>query len=368
MMVEPNSMLWEADHLIDYGLPDIWKRTFISENALVIAPWHAAANRLRELARGAGRHGSCGRGISEVQRDLLADPENALRVKDLLSDVGSLRAMLRDRQAAKAQQMQDEGLTLTSGPYGAIDGLSPGIIDHLAADYQLWLESVAIVDDSYLKDLAAGGGLIFEGSQGVLLDECYGFHPYTTWSTTTSENALTLLDEIGYTDGITKLGVIRAYMTRHGNGPFVTEDASLAGSIPEAHNRRHPWSGEFRYGHLDLVAHAYAVQANGGVDQVAVTCLDRLDEWRVCTAYAVSEIPDATEYFEVEGGIADAIKVDSQRDLEQQAGLTKQLFSCNPIYRQGGKEFLLENVEGALGAPVSILSYGATAQDKVHCP
>lgn len=63
---------------------------------------------------------------------------------------------------------------------------------------------------------------MFEGAQGILLDEWHGFHPYTTWSTTTFANAETLLAEAG--ESAIRLGVIRCYMTRHGPGPFVTED------------------------------------------------------------------------------------------------------------------------------------------------
>ena len=66
---------------------------------------------------------------------------------------------------------------------------------------------------------------MFEGAQGVLLDEWHGFHPYTTWSTTTFANAETLLAEAGMAGAAQRLGVLRTTTTRHGPGPLVTEDA-----------------------------------------------------------------------------------------------------------------------------------------------
>jgi adenylosuccinate synthase len=96
------------------------------------------------------------------------------------------------------------------------------------------------------------------------------FHPYTTWSTTTFANAETLLAEAG--QAAVRLGVIRCYMTRHGPGPFVTEDPTL--EFPEPHNRHGAWQGAFRIGHPDAVALRYAVEVVGGVDAVALTHLD----------------------------------------------------------------------------------------------
>ena len=85
---------------------------------------------------------------------------------------------------------------------------------------------MTLAGDGYLARLLRGGPVVFEGAQGVLLDEWRGFHPYTTWSTTTFENAEALLAEAGAT--ATRLGVTRTYQTRHGPGPFPTEDPRCA--------------------------------------------------------------------------------------------------------------------------------------------
>ena len=106
--------------------------------------------------------------------------------------------------------------------------------------------------------VAAVGGLlhgpgttVFEGAQGVLLDEWFGFHPHTTWSTTTFANADAVLDEAGFDGHRTRVGVLRTYFTRHGPGPLVTEDATLRPAAPEPHNADAGWQGRFRVGAFD---------------------------------------------------------------------------------------------------------------------
>ena len=84
-----------------------------------------------------------------------------------------------------------------------------------------------------------------------------------------------------------RLGVVRCYMTRHGPGPFVTEDPTL--EIPEPHNQNGAWQGAFRTGHFDAVALRYAVEVSGGVDAVALTHLDvaARHPLRMCRSYQV---------------------------------------------------------------------------------
>jgi adenylosuccinate synthase len=174
----------------------------------------------------------------------------------------------------------------------------------------------------------------------VLLDERFGFHPYTTWSTTTFANAATLLNEAGAS--ARRLGVTRAYQTRHGPGPFVTEDPSL--ERPEPHNRRGRWQGAFRTGHLDAVALRYALEVCGGADALAVTHLDTPAPL-IATAYDIGD------------RLAPAI------DLAGQERLTRRLLTARPHYAQAGPD-PATTLERALGVPVAIRSYGPTASDK----
>ncbi len=146
-----------------------------------------------------------------------------------------------------------------------------------------------IVAPDYLGTvLQRDGTTVFEAAQGVLLDEWQGFHPYTTWSTTTLHHADTLLGEAHYSGDTTRIGITRAYATRHGAGPFVTEDAALTTMLPDAANMQGDWQGGFRVGWLDLVMLRYACEVVGPLDALAVTCLDRvatLPELKLCRRY-----------------------------------------------------------------------------------
>ncbi len=187
-------------------------------------------------------------------------------------------------------------------------------------------------------------------AQGVLLDEWHGFHPYTTWSTTTFANAETLLAEAGAS--ATRLGVLRAYATRHGPGPFVTEDPALTADLPDRHNGTGRWQGAFRVGHLDAVALRYALDAAGGADGLAVTHLDvagARPDLRVCRAYDLDG--ERTERLEA-----------GPPDLDRQAALTRRLLRARPVYAPLGDP--VATVEDALGTPVVLRSYGPSSADK----
>jgi len=190
--------------------------------------------------------------------------------------------------------------------------------------------------------LLDAGTVVFEGAQGVLLDEWHGFHPYTTWSTTTFANASALL---GGRDAV-RLGVLRTFTTRHGNGPLVTEDASL--DLTDPHNPTNPWQGPFRVGHFDAVAHRYALEVCGGVDALALTHLDLADRGvRMCYAY------DWT----------DRLVPGPPGDLDRQEALTRRLETTVPLYDPPPGDWV-QAVERELGVPVAVTSHGPTAADK----
>jgi adenylosuccinate synthase len=187
---------------------------------------------------------------------------------------------------------------------------------------------------------------VFEGAQGVLLDEWHGFHPYTTWSTTTFANADHLLAEAGMTGEATRLGVLRTFTTRHGPGPLVTEDPALP--LADPHNPTNPWQGRFRIGHLDAVAHRYAVEVAGGVDGLALTHLDAAGRGvRICHRY------DWT----------DRLEPGPAGDLDRQAALTRRLLTTRPAYLPPPRDWVAA-VEEQLSAPVVVTSHGPTAADK----
>src|SRR5437868_1323033 len=272
MLVDPLALAAEADDLRALGTGDALDRLTVDRDALLTTPYHRAANRARETERGAARHGSCGMGVGETASYALGH-EDAPRAGDCL-----VPGRLRRRLAALRDWYRD------TFPCGE----DVPDVDACAEVFAAFVEHVRVVGGEHLHTVLREGKVVFEGAQGVLLDEWHGFHPYTTWSTTTFANAEILLDEAGET--ATRLGVLRAYATRHGPGPFVTEDPALTATLPDPHNGAGPWQGAFRVGHLDAVALRYALDVTGGVDGLAVTHLDiagARPELRVCHAYVM---------------------------------------------------------------------------------
>ena len=349
MLINPLNMMKEADHLIDLGEDTVMARTFVDENAVLITPWHVILNRLAEEFRGDGRHGSCGEGVGEAMEQQIQYGELTLRVKDFNPRVPLAGSGLVDRMERLRQYLMQCGARrgVAAGPTFELL-CDPHLVRFLAKKYREWHQSVRVVPSDYLDVMIDGHDhIVFEGAQGVLLDEWRGFHPYTTWSTTTHDNALELLWDTGRLGHkAIKYGVTRAYMTRHGPGPFVTEDSDLCFSEP--HNVMHPWQGGFRQGHLDLVALRYAIKVCGGVDRLAVTHLDRADNWRVCRRYESM----------------DEITPSEEKDLDHQARLTARLQKEVPVYGDTVcAEELVETLEED-GGPVGLLSYGPTASGK----
>lgn len=398
MLVDPLALAAEARHLAEVGVPDALDRLTVDADAPVTTPYHRAAGRAREIARGAARHGSCGMGIGETMAYLLDRPCDAPRVadcrsparlrrllarlrdhyRDLCADLGAnLGANLgasvgtdlgadlgADLDASVGTDLgaslgasvgtdlgTDLGAVLGADPRGGDVGGPVPDVDDCADAFAAFAERVRIVGDGHLAALLRGGPVVFEGAQGVLLDEWHGFHPYTTWSTTTFANAETLLAEAGAT--ARRLAVVRAYQTRHGPGPFVTEDATLAAELPDAHNGHGRWQGAFRVGHLDLVALRYALSVAGGADELAVTHLDvarRRTDLRVCHAYRIGD--ETVRH----------LPTYPPGDLTRQEQLTRRLLTARPVYRPMTDP--AAELRAATGLPVVLRSYGPTAADK----
>jgi len=256
---------------------------------------------------------------------------------------------LRDRVAA---DLELSGLRLPEGLP------SP---ECCADVYQAFAQRVRIVDEEssgYLAALLDSGPCVFEGAQGVLLDEWYGFHPHTTWSTTTFANADELLEESGLDrDAAVRLGLVRTYTTRHGAGPLVTEDPALATDLPEPHNATGTWQGGFRLGHFDAVAHRYALDVCGGADALVVSHADATAAGRrLCWAYQTSnDVPPMTK-----------LPRSLVPDLDYQRLLTKTVSKFAPLYREGPEDprDWPDVIGEALGTPVAVVSAGPTWEDK----
>jgi len=342
VVVDPIALAMEAEHLDALGVPALWERLTVDEHALLATAWHRAANRLRESRRGPQRHGSCGVGVGEVMAFSLKHPDEAPRVGDVLEP-----ARLHRKLAAVRDALTEELGDL---------GYEPSVAA-VSEAFRAFGTTVSIVDGSQVARLLRAGRCVFEGAQGVLLDEWRGWHPFTTWSTTTFDNAETLLAEADRAGDALRLGVVRAYTTRHGPGPMVTEDPVLTAQLPDAYNTDGRWQGAFRVGHFDAVAHAYAIEVCGGVDGLAVTHLDVAEhraDLRICRSYTMG------------GTVLERLVPGDFGDLAYQEKLTGLLLDAEPRYAEAPTlpQAAADAIGAALSTPVLLESRGPTARDK----
>lgn len=301
MMVEPFSLRNEAEGLYKLGIKRPLSMMTIHPKALITTPYHWLVNRAREDARGDSCHGSCGRGVGATAEYALFDSDRPLRMEDLKSRGLVIRKLVSLEEWA-IEQVRD----LWNKPDLEIQD-----IESIAYSYLLFYQDVKVSSD--LPD----GNLVFEGAQGVLLDEHVGFHPYTTWSTVTPDNVFTMVPR----ESVDVIGVTRTYMTRHGAGPFVTEDNSR--DLPfELHNEFGTYQGDWRVGHLDIPALKYAIEACGGIDGLYVTHADVVtDEIKICFGY------------ELDGVLRKLFKYDKD-DLETREVQTQLIEKFQPLYSE----------------------------------
>jgi len=347
-MLNPSN-LWREAEALDFFSLEPMKRLSIHPDALIITPYHQLLNQKTAA------HGTTGQGIGETMKDsLLFDDSQVIRARDMLDG----RSLVRKYMSIKARKIGEatkRGVSL----------LTPGgdVPDKEFFMRCMWIASMGCVRDN-LRELAADGHLIFEGAQGVLIDQDLGFHPHTTWSDTTHRNAVRLLRSLGPDVGWYTIGVMRAYQVRHGAGPFVTEKRVPAA---EPHNRSDGWAGEFRTGHLDLVALRYALSVCPAV-ALALTHMDKVsDTIQVCDSYQYrGSMPDLDPYFERDGNAIVGIKRSPNPDSSHahMEAVTNRLFDMGAVLSSVAREKLVETIEEKLGPRVTIISDSPTFSGK----
>lgn len=219
MLVDPLRLITEAMHLRQQGVAEPLSMLAIDRRAVLVTPLHKLACQAREQARGDGRHGSCGMGIWEATAYARIYGDEGPTVADLGKpvDLHQKLYLLKDRLVKDLHLTDLRNLNAQASQLLSLD------VDHLFQRYRdmdfIAYESLGrarIVGDEYLPERMQSGTTIFEGSQGVLLDENYGFHPHTTGTTTTFASADRLLQEAGFAGKVQRIGITRSYITRHG--------------------------------------------------------------------------------------------------------------------------------------------------------
>jgi adenylosuccinate synthase len=338
MVVNPVTFLNEWDVLSKKG-PAMLGRVFVDERALLTTPFHVLLNRARENARGSARHGTTGMGIGETVVDAAARGPKAFRVCDLYYDW--------EHQWRKLEQVRD-ALMPEMEQLGYAANFKRINTSEIASFFMEFRNFVQIMKPQEVEFLMRGStGMVFEGAQGVMLDEDYGFHPHTTWSRTTAHNAEMMLHVHKIKAEIVKLGLTRTYCTRHGAGPMSSEKYSMR--YPEPHNGDDGMAGQFRQGVLDVPMLKYAIKCNGGIDKLVVSHAD------IRPLSYISNIATATPY-----------PLDPPETRRDQEAMTRRAWTQYPTCEEksvGGKE-MPKILEDELEKPVAIVAKGPTADDR----
>lgn len=277
-VVDPDALVTEIAGLEERGVR-VRDRLFLSDRAHLILPSHVALDRANEKAAGSGSIGTTGRGIGPCYADKAA--RIGIRVGDLRHPDG-----LESRIERHLEVKNHLFTTLYDMPAFDAATIKEGLLAHRDILDPMIADTSRMVHDS----IERGETILLEGSQGVLLDIDLGTYPYVTSS---NSSACGISAGTGIPPACVEdvIGVMKAYVTRVGEGPFPTE---LHGEEGDALRDR---GGEYgtttgrprRCGWLDLVAARYAVRVSG-IRRVALTKLDVLcgaDPIRVCTAYRI---------------------------------------------------------------------------------
>lgn len=363
MMWDPVALAHEVAELSPKIGEHALNRHVIDCRAPVISLYHVASNRMKEWMRGAVRHGSCGKGIGETGYDLMYRPDEVIRAGDL-RDARKTKKLLSLIQARKQEELEKLGICFAEVPESLrelaevlTDPSSPA---NLADLYHGLASEYTIISAASAQKLVRESVCIFEGAQGILLDEWHGFHPYTTWSTIVPAYALRILEESGFNGEVEVVGVMRSYMTRHGAGPFVTEDANIAGIFLNEDNRLNEWQQEFRIGHLDGIMLRYASDclrhycANAVLAITHLDALDRIPALMFCNEYAT------------ERGSVKSLAPQFARDLLYQEELTRLLQGCSPVLsgRLRTPRDVIEWAVDTTGFEARYTSFGPKTRDK----
>ena len=285
VVLAPDLFMGEAQDLEKSGHP-LKERLHISKKAHLIMPTHRILDRAYEAAKGKNKVGTTGKGIGPTYTDKVS--RNGLRVGDILENFDAKYADHKERhmQMLKALGWTDfEGFEETE---------------------KKWLEGVEYMRQFHIVDseheinhvLRSGKSILCEGAQGTMLDVDFGSYPFVTSSNTVCAGACTGLG-IGPNKIGNVYGIMKAYCTRVGAGPFPTELFDETGKMIRdlGHEYGAVTGRERRCGWCDLVQLRYSIMVNGVTELIMMKSdvLDGFDTIKACVAYKLADGSETTE-------------------------------------------------------------------------
>ena len=351
VVISLSALILEASKLIENGIP-VYDRLKISPGCPIILPSHEALDAAKEKKLGGSAIGTTGRGIGPVYEDKVA--RRVLRISDLLDT---------EKLSSKLSSILDYHNFLLKNYYG-VDEL---IYDEIYNDLLVQRETVLpLIDDisRTLEDLQIQEkNILFEGAQGVFLDIDHGTYPYVTSSNTVAA-AASIGTGLGPKDLTHILGIVKAYTTRVGSGPFPTELFDKSGEhLGKVGVEFGATTGRpRRCGWFDAIALKRSIR-NSGITSLCVTKLDVLDGLstiKICIGY------------ELDGKRIDDFPLD-----------VSLLDKCIPIYQDfsgwqdstigiteysdlpENARYYLEWIESKLNTPIDIVSTGPDREQTI---
>ncbi|MCD6295255.1 MAG: adenylosuccinate synthase [Deltaproteobacteria bacterium] len=352
LVVDPEVLLGEMEGLKKAGITVGPGRLSLSEKAHMIMPYHKALDLARETAKGKDKIGTTGRGIGPCYEDKVT--RTGVRAIDLTEP---------DVLEEKIRTNLKEKNFLLEKFLGASPLEAQPILDHYLTMGQKLTPFITDVSVELDQAVKAGKAILFEGAQGTHLDIDHGTYPFVTSSNPVA-GAACAGSGIGPKQIHHVVGIVKAYTTRVGAGPFMTElEDEIGDFIQEKGKEFGATTGRRRRcGWLDLVVVGDSVRLNG-LDSMAITKLDvlsGLETLKICVAY----------------------EIDGQMVHQRPASLGKTAL-CKPVYKKmpGWKEDItgarensdlptaaldyLSAIEDITGVPISIISVGPGRNDTI---
>ena len=352
VVLDPAVFLSEVDHLAARGIDVAPARLGISKKTHLIMPYHKSLDKAREAKRAGHKIGTTGRGIGPCYEDKAA--RVGLRAGDL-ADPDLVREKVRHALLEKNVLLRDLYKFEPLDENAVCDellGLAPRLLPYLTD-----------VEARIHEAMLAGQSVLFEGAQGIHLDIDHGTYPFVTSSNTVAGNAAA---GSGVAPGTLNriVGIVKAYTTRVGSGPFPTELLDDTGSYlrTKGHEFGATTGRPRRCGWLDAVVLRETVRLNGLTD-IALTKLDvlqNLPALQICVAYELDG--KRLEYLpQEEGALGRVTPV-----YEELPGFEDDISGCTAFEELPGTvQGYIRRIEELSGVKVSMISVGAARRQTI---
>ena len=346
-------LLREIDKLEANGL-EVASRLMVSEACPVILPYHTALDSAREIARGAAKIGTTGKGIGPAYEDKVA--RRAIRLADLLNEARfaeKLRENLDYHNFVLTQYLKADAIDFQKtydDALGNVARITPMVGDVSSALYAAH---------------NGGASLLFEGAQGSLLDVDHGTYPYVTSSNCVAGNAAAG-SGVGPNMLHYILGITKAYTTRVGSGPFPSElgtDEGVGKHLSAVGHEFGTVTGRARRcGWFDAALLKRSVQINGvsGMCLTKLDVLDGLTTLKICTGYKLGD--KTVDIFPV--GAEDAARCEPI--YEELPGWTESTVGAKSLAAlPANARAYVKRIETLVGVPIDMVSTGPDREETI---